>query len=389
MFNETQKWAEFVKFALPAIRTELIAQITWANLSAACIAVAIVIAMSEPVGLLGNAGYILLLWAGFRIAPKSLGNKKLLAVVSIIPISALIAIPVTLWTGREIGGTGVVAFLTLGLAPLYFIENGKQVLYALIPFWYLQAALMAYQWFTVDIFRVGGFAQNENAASAFLLLGVIFLATHPRLKWLSLPLIAVIPFGGSRWVAVVAVAAFIFIFMSRHVDWRYLAIGAAITLGMVVGVQYRELAVSYRFASAPDAIRALDEAAGIVGYDVWWRLTPGMDLINPMIFIPLGFLVDSQLHNVPIRMAVETGLLSGLAWLGLGIYALWRRPGLTEAWWLMLAVVLLSVMYYHTWIGPLGAFWWILVAMLAKERLPKDLISVSKPDKQPTLPSVR
>ena len=366
MFNETQKWTTFVKSSLPEIRVGLISHITWANLSAACIAVAIVIAMGEPKSVGGNASYLLLLWAGIRIAPKSIGNKKLLAVLAIIPVSAAIAIPLTIWSGREIGATGVLTVLTIGLFPLYFLDNVERVFYALIPFWYLEAALMAKQWFTTDIWRVGGFAQNQNAASAFLLLGVIFLVTHPRLKWFSLPLIAAMPFGGSRWVAVVAALILGFIFLSRHINWKYLAVGVTVTAATVVGLQHSEVGIAYRIIGGGEYLPATEETVRVIRSDAWWRLTPGVKLIDPTMLVPLGFLRDSQLHNVPIRMVVETGLLSGLAWLGLGGYALWREPRLTQAWWMMLAVGLLSVMYYHTWIGPLGAFWWILMAMLAK-----------------------
>lgn len=355
--------------SLPAIRAELIAQITWANLSAVCIAVAIVVAMGEPKSIGGNASYLLLLWAGIRIAPKSIGNIKLLAILAIIPVSAAIAVPLTMWSGREIGATGVLAVLTISLFPLCFIENAQRVFYALIPFWYLEAALMAKQWFMDDISRVGGFAQNQNAASAFLLLGIIFLATNPRLKWFSIPLIAALPFGGSRWVAVVAALTFALIFLSQHINWKYLAVGAAVTVICVVGLERSDVGLAYRIAGGDgEFLNATEETTRTIRYDAGWRLTAGVNLADPWILVPLGFLRDSQLHNVPIRMAVETGLLSGLAWLGLSVYALGRRPRLTQAWWMMLALALLSVMYYHTWIGPLGAFWWLLMAILAKDR---------------------
>ncbi len=107
------------------------------------------------------------------------------------------------------------------------------------------------------------------------------------------------------------------------------------------------------------------DTTSIIQSHVAWRLTGQTDFLTPWIIVPQGF-INSQLHNVPIRMISETGLLSGLAWVAVGLFGLIRRPPYSYAWWMMLAVCLLSGMYYFTWSGPLGVFWWLLVADVRK-----------------------
>jgi len=96
------------------------------------------------------------------------------------------------------------------------------------------------------------------------------------------------------------------------------------------------------------------------------------------------------LHNVPLRIAVENGIIAAIIWLGVTGKALLpiRRLNLggkrgvrhihndngketavrglqgdSQAWWLLLGVVLLSLLDYYMWMGHLGGFWWLLVGL--------------------------
>lgn len=298
--------------------------------------------------------YSLCIFMGVYFAPRCVTWNKTTALALTICGSALIAIPVSLIIDeRSAPATGFLAMATLLLFPLLFVANVHKIFYALIPGWFLQASVMAWQWFFENDrlsipWRTGGIAENENAGAAFLLLGAIFLVSDKRLKWLAVPLLMVIPFSGGRWVLVVAVAIFGLMFLSRKVQWKWILVGIGITFLALIGLQHSQFAEAYRVNAD-------------VKKDVQYRANPeDADFSFWAIWIPRGF-HDTNLHSLPIRMADETGLLSTLAWAAVGAIALWRQPRYSWQWWCLAAVCLLSVMYYFTWIGPLGMFWWLLV----------------------------
>ena len=303
--------------------------------------------------------YLWCLTAGYYFAPKQTFWSKEVALCCVITASAFIAIPFSFFfEARNPAATGLLAMLTLLLMPLLFIRNVERIFYALIPGWFLQASVMAWQWFVEGVYRAGGIAENENAGSAFLLLGALFLIQDKRLKWLSVPLLVAIPFSGSRWVLVVGCMIFGLIFLSKHVRWRWIAVGIAISTMVLVAAQHDRLAIAYRLHSSVHQDVTHRANARDAEFSFW------------KIWIPRGF-HDTNLHSLPIRMADETGLLSALAWIGVGAICLWRKPRMTWQWWGLAAVCLLSVMYYFIWIGPLGALWWLYVAELRGTGVPE------------------
>ena len=292
-----------------------------------------------------------------RLAPVQLKWSPEVALCLLIGTSGLVATLVSLADGRNTPATAFLAAATILLIPLLFVRNIEKVFYALIPVCYLQAAWMTWEWFTKSAgHRASGLALNANAGSSLLLLGAIFMMTHPKLKWWGVPLLVAIPFSGSRWVLIVGSLVFALLFISKHVNWRYVMIGVALCFLVLFGFQHDQLRSVYRATSSPIGTVATGEEHAKYRLSMPVPITLGL-------LIPQGF-IDSNLHNVPLRMSVETGLLSGAAWLAVGGLVLFRRPRYDYAWWMMLAVCLLSIMYYHTWIGPTGMFWWLLVSKL-------------------------
>jgi len=343
---------------------------TEANFSAVCFASAFTLALTEPALLsLTFCWYLGFLGLGYTYAPKRISWSPVKAIVGLIVISALVAVPVSMLVDRSFPATAFGASLTVMLFFLMFIKNGQRIFYCLIPVWLGQAALMTWEWFYTEAPRVGGLAHNVNAGSAFLLLGALFVIHHPRLKWLAIPLLVPILFSGSRWTVVVAVTVFGLIFLARHIPWRYLLVGVLAAFIFVGLAQYDSIASSFLTGRGTN-----DNTGTLVkqnGQDIAWRLSPGEPPTIGNVFIPMGF-TDSQLHSVPFRMAVETGVLSGVAWLLVGGIALYRRPRCGFDWAMLLAIGLLSIMYYHTWIGPMGLFWWLLVGHLDRPKTPAD-----------------
>jgi hypothetical protein len=337
------------------------------NISAAYFAGAILLALRSPsIVSLGMVLYGLCIFLGFYYAPRRI-SFPLPAILSLVIVaSAFIAILISLFIeDRNTPATAFLAMATALLFPLIWATNIERIFYALIPGWFLQASVMTWQWFAEGASRTGGIAENENAGSAFLLLGMIFLATHKRLKWLAIPLLIAMPFSGSRWVIIVAVIIFVLIFLSKRVNWKYLLPGMALSFVVLFGFQHAQLSEAYRVSYSVNKINSS------VKSDIQYRANSSEADFNIIaIWIPRGF-HDTNLHSLPLRMADETGLLSAMAWLAVGGLTLYYRPRYSWAWWSMATIMLLSVMYYHVWIGPMGVFWWLLVAALTGAGVPE------------------
>lgn len=286
-----------------------------------------------------------LFWLSLPFLGVARPSRVLLGLFTLIIASAWLSVPLSALFGGNLAGTLWLAILTTVLAPLAWIRDIKAVLLWLTPVWLVQAGVSLYQWLFTDATRVNGIAENTNAGAAFLLLGCVYLMNgNSRAKWLILPMVAALPFTGSRWVAVVAAVVVLGLFARRYVDWRYIAIGVVVTLVLVMAVGWSDIAATFQ--------RPSTLSVHVGGFESQPDLPPS--------WIPRGF-YDSGIHIVPWRMAHETGILSGLAWVAATAYGLWSRPRFDYRWWLLLTVALLSAMYYFTWIGPVGWAWWLLV----------------------------
>lgn len=328
------------------------------NISAAYFAGAITLALHSPgIISLGMLAYVTCLLLGFYFAKCKPYWSKEIALCLVVCTSAFIAIPLSfLFQERNPAATALLAMLTLILFPLLFLENIKPIFYALIPAWFLQASVMAWQWFfepeIMSIpWRAGGIAENENAGSAFLLIGGIFLITQRNrgLKWLSVPLLLAICLSGSRWVVVCAVLILGLIFIAKYVPWKWILVGSLLSFTAFFALQHVHMFEGFRIGTdqmADVEYRANAQEAEFSFWGIW---------------LPRGF-HDTNLHSLPLRMTDEGGLLSALAWGAVGLFTLLKTPRSSFTWWGMLAICLLSIMYYHVWIGPMGAFWWLFAA---------------------------
>ena len=291
----------------------------------------------------------LLLGAGFIISPKSLPPWPIAAGITVILVSTILAVPISALNGGRWPETLALALLILPLPLLTLCKSCTAILERVFPLTLVHSGLVFYQGVSGGS-RVDGFADNANVAGSALVLGVIYYLTRGgRGQWLAIPLMLALPFTGARWAVIILALVILGLFAGRHLPLRAVAAGVtavallAVPLWSTVWENFMD-----RDGEGPAETATL-------------RLQPG----SPSL-VPQGFTEGDRKgtpegsHNVPLRMAQETGILSALAWIAVTAYALWRRPRLTS-WWLLAAVAGLSLMYYSTWIGPLGVVWWILL----------------------------
>jgi len=328
--------------------------------AAAMIATALSIFVFAPplISDLMITGWVLLL-AGIIFSRHQMPPVPILVGAAIIVASAITAAVVaydSVWAGQTV----VLAGLTAVLCPLVFVRN-PAIFQWLIPSWVMHGV-----WSLLDSFvatgRVTGLSDNANIASAFLLIGFIYLSNgNSRLKWLVIPLVAALPFTGSRWATLVMAALLIGMFGGRYLPWRYLLVGIGLTILAVSVLQWGAIFDGY-YRPSTMSIHIIGEG-------------PQYAAPTESRWVPRGFW-DSGIHNVPWRMANETGLVSAIAWIGVSLYGLARDRG-SPRWWMLMAIVLISMMYYHTWVGALGGFWWLLITPNTREKEKRGMCQVS------------
>ncbi len=323
----------------------------------------------------------------------------------IILVLVFAAIPGSLLWGS--GNWPLSAGVAIWMAPsivFYLTSNGEKVFAWLVPTWVVHAGLIVYQafverWTIYDdntgvVIRSGtdpsGLAVNGNLAGGFLVLGMIYLL-HTKHAWLAGPLAAALLLTGSRWAVIVAVVIVVLMLLTGR-----LKIKAALISGGLLFLASGILWFTYPVASF--VVAGFDSVGALV--------TPlqngeiGSRLAVPHIpsLLPTGIAEHPGLHNVPMRIAVENGILAALVWVGVTSYALfpgrWVKarwdsrygvvitvvrnsktavrglqsdsPRSRACWWMLLALGMLAMLDYYVWMGHLGGFWWLLVGMGVK-----------------------
>lgn len=401
---------------------------------------------------------LLLTWTalalGVVFTRVAIGNKKVFWSLVVLLAFHSLGIP-----GSILWGTGnweLTAGVVLWMAPailLYLACDAQRVFVWLIPAFLVHAGLVIYQglneYFWADTVLDGevlarsavpavGLANNANLAAGFLIFGIIYLLTSQR-KWLSLPLLVALVFTGSRWGMIVAPLLLAIMAISGAVSWRPLAgavaamVAGVILLGMFEGSGYRVAGYG-----------SITSAAHAAQTDIGARLA----VPHLPSFLPSGVAEHPGLHNVPLRIAVENGVLAAALWILITGVALspirlvisdrlinrphrhrtkhdrkkeserescpklhrllllpfrWSaaiaKPSQSETnksqpcnqreiqdqtchqrdkrdqnihRWILLALILLSVLDYYTWMGHLGGFWWLLIGLLTKGRTQSD-----------------
>jgi hypothetical protein len=145
--------------------------------------------------------------------------------------------------------------------------------------------------------------------------------------------------------------------LSGGIPWRVLAGGILALLLTVIGVGL--MGDGYQIAGYGSITGALNPIVANVGDRLAVPHIP--------TFLPSGVAEHPGLHNVPLRIAVESGIIAAGIWVVMTVWALMpKASGQPFHRWLLLTLVLLSVLDYYTWMGHLGGFWWLLIGLLTK-----------------------
>jgi len=310
----------------------------------------------------------LALFAGCFLSPMSLKPRLVFFGLVVLLASHALAIPGSIiWGSGNWELTAGVVFW-MGPSLLLYVSDGTRYVFAwLVPVWIVHAALIIWAGFTGWRLAEGevvpaqlspsGISHNPNIAAGFLVLGIVYLLTRRGyIRLLATPLLVALLFTGSRWGLLVCGMVIIGLIINRTVSWQWVA-GLVLAGIVAVGVVGAVTPANYMLAGYSSVGAVIEPAGG----DVLARLAvPHLPSI-----LPKGVAENAGLHNVPLRIAVESGIIAALLWVGItGMALVGQRH--TVGWWLLLAILLLSMLDYYTWMGHLGGFWWLLIGLLVK-----------------------
>lgn len=334
------------------------------------------------------------LCAGVILGGVSLGPVKAFAALITLLVFHALAIPGSILWGS--GNWELTAGVVLWMAPalfLYLAKDAARVFEWLIPAFFLHAAWI--MWEALAAGQNTGMANNANLAAGFLLIGTVYLMTNQK-GWWAIPLLVALLLTESRWAMVVAAALLPAMVISRTIPWRPVFLA---TVGLIVA--FLLFGTFGPMGYQIGGYGSLTQILKVVPADI------GSRLAVPHIpsFLPSGVAEHPGLHNVPLRIAVENGLLAACLWVIITAVALKpfnanakahisnrgheyepqvlpsnnankkqrndeKRSNLPHKIkthrWLLLTLVLLSVLDYYTWMGHLGGFWWLLIGLQLK-----------------------
>lgn len=248
-----------------------------------------------------------------------------------------------------------------------------QIPFARLPSWlydflgYLSIFISASVYWAAfaGAFRASGLLISPNHSAALLVMGWLMLVSSKH-WYLSIIPAGALMFTGARWAVVVFVFLSLVVGLKPKYSWR-----------IIPGLLSALIFVLIFSGQVSSALRAVgSDRAATVQSDLSTRLGENFDVRTAgKGFIATG---TTTPHSVPLRMALETGILSALAWCLLVILTL--KQNNPRARLLMAGVGLLSLLYYFTWVGPLGAWYWIAVNRIGdKSQQSPDFVYDEKP----------
>ncbi|MEM3170300.1 MAG: hypothetical protein QW838_05950 [Candidatus Nitrosotenuis sp.] len=302
---------------------------------------------------------------GCLLARRAAGPRWVLVALVLILASFGSAALASWW--RHDGLWAFNLHIALWMAPMlaYYIAaayNAERTLDWLIVGGWVMAGAVLYDGLTHAGLRASGFTDSPNPAAQFLVVTAAWAlakgirARSPHPVWAAVPMVAVLPLTGSRWPMATLALVIVGLLVTRRDAWQSWGRTAPVMVALLTATL-----VSCAYAPLQDRL-----AADIMLSDTARRMTMERTVsLWPTGIVGTG---EGSVHNVPLRMAMELGLPATLAWAGVTGYALWRRPRYDGAWWALATVVVLEMMDYSLYVGPLAPLWWLLVGARVRQQ---------------------
>ena len=310
--------------------------------------------------LIGGVGLGISLTSRFLAPNKNTFPRIFLVLVFLLCIGNYSAVLGAVWWGNGNWAlTFSSVFWILPAVGVMFLAD-ERVFPWLVGFAFIHGTFILLTGTSDGLTYNSGLTHNSNVASGILVLAGIISIYKRYPVWVPLLLIAAVGFTQSRWALLINSVMILAGCIYGHLRWRwFLALGVTVILLVTVSD------LTYRGYTSVESSLLAD-----AGRDIKIRLS----YPDRPDLLPHGLVEHRGLHNVPLRMARESGIITASIWIGLSVWALTQRRG-SVWWWLMLGVISLSMLDHYTWRPHLGAIWFLAlggIATVYKTEVRKD-----------------
>jgi hypothetical protein len=281
------------------------------------------------------------------------GNKLVFGgMVGLCALGIIGALMAIVFHTGEVGPSILIAFWLIIMLVLTGLPLSEKALAWALPGVFLHAVITLVQGIALGAARAAGVALNCNIGAGILVIGTAYLATT-RFRYWALPLVSALVFTGSRQG--LAVLLVVLVLAGWRYSWRFM-LSALCVVALTFFLHWHQVTTDFRISQP-------------VQMDVVSRLemppshSPATTHSSITGLFPRGYAGDNGLHDVPMRLWYELGAIGTALWVFLSGYGLLRHPW-SPAWWILLAMMGLSVLDYYTWMPlSVSAFWWVAVKL--------------------------
>jgi type IV secretory pathway VirB2 component (pilin) len=279
------------------------------------------------------------------------------ALLGVIVLSHLAAIPGALWFGTGNWILTASAFYWLLPALVVFLIADARVFRWLIWIAVIHAVSIFFDnlWLAGLPGNPSGLTFNPNVAAGLLIVSIGLVFGMRRHWWAILPLISAVTFTGSRAAFMGLIVIVGLSLAANKLTWRRFIAVVVLIVSVLAGHSF--LHEQFQAANYTAWVHSITVENVTNDIGVRWEVPAWPDLF------PHGVVEHLGLHNVPLRMAREAGIVAAAGWLILSAWALTRCRN-TPAWWLMVTILLLSIVDHYTWRVHLGSLWFLAAGLL-------------------------
>jgi len=305
-----------------------------------------------------------------------LGDKRIFIPLLIIVASMGLS---GFMNGEWLGGKIAPLFIGGVFFSAYVVSRslGKDIFKMLIPFVCLGAVISIIIGILNPGISDGGLITNYCASAGFLIFGAV--VNQGKWQWvlIAVALIGVFFIGALEAVFIIGVIG-ITVLVRRDFN-KYLIIPLGVLI-VIAGVLALNGNLIQLYRGNDNLIYLFDVVTGKVPFNMdamnaitsqrWEVYTEAVKRFN---FIGYGYstnlLLGRNIHNVPLIIMDQVGILAAISWLGLTIYCAIK----TKWHYAWIAVLAMSVFDHYLW-TQFGALWFCLIGVSTASSIKSDLI---------------
>lgn len=304
------------------------------------------------------------------------GDKKiyipLLVIVASMGLSGFI-------NGDSIGGKVAPLFIGGALFFAYVVSHnlGIAIFRMLIPFVVLGAIIAVVIGILNPGVPSGGLITNYCASAGFLIFGAVVNQGKRQWVLVLIALISVFFIGALEGVFIVGVIGILVLARRDYNKYLLISLGVLLIMATVLALTgnlvqlYRgnnNLAVLFEIVTGKVPIN-MDTMNAITSQR--WEVYA--EAISRFNIIGYGYSFDlsqgRNIHNVPLNIMNQVGVLAAISWLGLSIYCAIK----TKWHYAWIAILAMSIWDHYLW-TQFGPYFWCLVGVSTASNIKSDLI---------------